>query len=213
MGDGAGLERRRSLLLVLLLMLSLISTTQAQGGAVLIDETSFSLMDGTMVDVEDVGATLELSEVLGSSANVSIVLSVQTLEGEEVSNQTQALPEFASGELRNVSITFTGLPYGHSVLTASLTGEVGATNGPLVDSVSASVQRLRPLAITLGGPGSVVPEGVDATGQSTGNLTLHDGDHLALEFPIINNGDVNWTGGAAVEIRSGAFHETVSWPT
>ena len=210
MGDGAGLERRRSLLLVLLLMLSLISTTQAQGGAVLIDETSFSLTNGTTVDVEDVGATLELSEVLGSSANVSIVLSIQTMEGEEVSNQTQALPEFASGELRNVSITFTGLPYGHSVLTASLIGEVGATNGPLVDSVSASVQRLRPLAITLGGPGSVVPEGVDATGQSTGNLTLHDGDHLALEFPIINNGDVNWTGGAAVEIRSGAFHETVS---
>ena len=49
MGDGAGLERRRSLLLVLLLMLSLISTTQAQGGAVLIDETSFSLLDGTTV--------------------------------------------------------------------------------------------------------------------------------------------------------------------
>ena len=210
MGDGAGLERRRSLLLVLLLMLSLISTTQAQGGAVLIDETSFSLADGTTVDVEDVGATLELSEVLGSSANVSIVLSVQTLEGEEVSNQTQALTEFASGELRNVSITFTGLPYGHSVLTASLIGEVGTTNGPLVDSVSASVQRLRPLAITLGGPGSVVPEGVDATGQSTGNLTLHDGDHLALEFPIINNGDVNWTGGAAVDVRSGVYHETVS---
>ena len=91
MGDGAGLGRRRSLLLVLLLMLSLISTTQAQGGAVLIDETSFSLTNGTTVDVEDVGATLELSEVLGSSANVSIVLSVQTLEGEEVSNQTQAL--------------------------------------------------------------------------------------------------------------------------
>ena len=213
MGDGSGLGRQRSLLLVLLLMLPLISMVQAQGGAVLIVEASFSLADVSTVEVEDVMATLELNEVLGSSANVSMVLSVQTLEGEEVSNQTQPLPEFVGDETRNVSITFTGLPFGHSVLTASLIGEVGSTNNALVDSVSASVQRLRPLSVSFGGPGSVVAEGVDANGQSTENLTLQDGDFLALEFPIINNGDVNWTGGVAVEVSNEGRQETVSLAT
>ena len=213
MGDGSGLGRQRSLLLVLLLMLPLISMVQAQGGAVLIVEASFTLADGSTVEVEDVMATLELNEVLGSSANVSMVLSVQTLEGEEVSNQTQPLPEFVGDETRNVSITFTGLPFGHSVLTASLIGEVGSTNNALVDSVSASVQRLRPLSVSFGGPGSVVAEGVDANGQSTENLTLQDGDFLALEFPIINNGDVNWTGGVAVEVSNEGRQETVSLAT
>ena len=57
------------------------------------------------------------------------------------------------------------------------------------------------------------PEGVDANGQPTGNLSLHDGDRLALEFPVINNGDINWTGGATVEVLNGALHELVSLTT
>ncbi|MFZ8906343.1 MAG: hypothetical protein ACO2Y2_03185 [Poseidonia sp.] len=209
MGGGTGLERQRSLLLILLLVLPMLSVVQAQGGAVLIDEASFSVVDGATFETDVVSATLELNEVLGSSANVSITLLVQTLDGEVLSNQTQTTAEVLAGEVRNVSVMFTGLPYGHSVLIAKLTGEVGSNSSNLVDAVSATVQRLRPLSITLGGPGSVVPEGVNGNGQPTGNLTLQDGDHLALEFPVINDGDVNWTGGATVEVLSGAFHETV----
>ena len=209
MGGGTGLERQRSLLLILLLVLPMLSVVQAQGGAVLIDEASFSVVDGATFETDVVSATLELNEVLGSSANVSITLLVQTLDGEVLSNQTQTTAEVLAGEVRNVSVMFTGLPYGHSVLIAMLTGEVGSNSSNLVDAVSATVQRLRPLSITLGGPGSVVPEGVNGNGQPTGNLTLQDGDHLALEFPVINDGDVNWTGGATVEVLSGAFHETV----
>jgi len=208
MGGGTGLERQRSLLLILLLVLPMLSVVQAQGGAVLIDEASFSVVDGATFETDVVSATLELNEVLGSSANVSITLLVQTLDGEVLSNQTQTTAEVLAGEVRNVSVMFTGLPYGHSVLIAMLTGEVGSNSSNLVDAVSATVQRLRPLSITLGGPGSVVPEGVNGNGQPTGNLTLQDGDHLALEFPVINDGDVNWTGGATVEVLSGGFHET-----
>ena len=72
-----------------------------------------------------------------------------------------------------------------------------------------SVQRLRPLAVSLGGTGSVVAEGVDANGDATGNLTLRDGDRLAVAFPVINNGDVNWTGGATLDLVNGEQHETV----
>ena len=210
MGGGTRLERQRSLLLVLVLTLPLLTLAQAQGGAVLIDEDSFSLVDGDTFEADSVSATLELNEVLGSSANVSITLLVQTLDGEVLSNQTQAVSELLAGEVRNVSVSYTGLPYGHSVLVATLTGEVGSNNSQLVDTVTATVQRLRPLAITLGGLGSVVPEGVDVNGQPTGNLSLHDGDRLALEFPVINNGDINWTGGATIEVLNGAVHELVS---
>ena len=211
MGGGTALERQRSLLLILLLTLPMLSLAQAQGGAVLIDADSFSVADGATFEADAVSATFELNEVLGSSANVSIALLVQTLDGEVVSNQTQTTAELSGGEVRNVSVMFTGLPYGHSVLIATLTGEVGSNNSNLVDTVSATVQRLRPLAITLGGPGSVVPEGVNANGELTGNLSLQDGDHLALEFPVVNNGDLNWTGGATVEMLSGTVHETVSF--
>ena len=209
MGGGTRLERQRSLLC------SgpdapLLTLAQAQGGAVLIDEDSFSLVDGDTFEADSVSATLELNEVLGASANVSITLLVQTLDGEVLSNQTQAVSELLAGEVRNVSVSYTGLPYGHSVLVATLTGEVGSNNSQLVDTVTATVQRLRPLAITLGGLGSVVPEGVDVNGQPTGNLSLHDGDRLALEFPVINNGDINWTGGATIEVLNGAVHELVS---
>ncbi len=210
MGGGTRLERQHSLLLVLVLTLPMLTLAQAQGGAVLIDEDSFSLVDGQTFEGDSISATLELNEVLGSSANVSITLLVQTLDGEVLSNQSQAVSELLAGEVRNVSVSFTGLPYGHSVLVATLTGEVGSNNSQLVDTVSATVQRLRPLAITLGGLGSVVPEGVDVNGQPTGNLSLHDGDRLALEFPVINNGDINWTGGATVEVLNGGIHELVS---
>ena len=210
MGGGARLERQHSLVLVLLLTLPLLSLAQAQGGAVLIDAGSFSVADGDTFEADSISASLELNEVSGSSANVSLTLLVQTLDGEVLSNQTQAVSELSAGEVRNVSVSFTGLPYGHSVLVATLAGEVGSNSSQLVDTVSATVQRLRPLAITLGGLGSVVPEGVDATGQPTGNLSLHDGDLVALEFPVINNGDINWTGGVTVEVLNGAVHETVS---
>ncbi len=210
MGGGARLERQHSLVLVLLLTLPLLSLAQAQGGAVLIDAGSFSVADGDTFEADSISASLELNEVAGSSANVSITLLVRTLDGEVLSNQTQAVSELSAGEVRNVSVSFTGLPYGHSVLVVTLAGEVGSNSSQLVETVSATVQRLRPLAITLGGLGSVVPEGVDATGQPTGNLSLHDGDHVALEFPVINNGDINWTGGVTVEVLNGAVHETVS---
>ena len=55
----------------------------------LIDEDSFSLVDGDTFEADSVSATLELNEVLGSSANVSITLLVQTLDGEVLSNQTK----------------------------------------------------------------------------------------------------------------------------
>ena len=203
------MARRNSLLMILLLLLPVIHVVQAQGGAVLIQTDSFSLADGETVQDANVSATLVLHEGMGASANVSILLLVESMEGEVVSNRTQQVPELSAHETLNLTVTFVGLPYGHSVLNATLVGEVGAENTTHATTVSVSVQRLRPLAVSLGGTGSVVAEGVDVNGDATGNLTLRDGDRVAIAFPVINNGDVNWTGGATLDLVNGEQHETV----
>ena len=71
-----------------------------------------------------------------------------------------------------------------------------------VSSITRTMQRLRPLTVSLGGIGSVVPEGVDENGTSTTNLSLHDGDHVRVEFPIINQGDINWSGGVVLTVEN-----------
>ena len=59
----------------------MIHVVQAQGGAVLIQTDSFSLADGETVQDANVSATLVLQEGTGASANVSILLLVESMEG------------------------------------------------------------------------------------------------------------------------------------
>ena len=122
--------------------LPLLTLAQAQGGAVLIDKTRLVWSTATPLRPTRFG-DLELNEVLGSSANVTVTLLVQTLDGEVLSNQTQAVSELLAGEVRNVSVSFADCPTG-LVLIAALTGEVRLNNSQLVDTVSATVQP-RPL--------------------------------------------------------------------
>ena len=202
MGGNVDSSRWVGVLLVFLFTLPLLSTVQAQGGGVLIDVSSFGAEDYASTESENLTVSMELHELAGASANVSLTLRVETLEGVVLSNQSQVLPELTPFEQRNISATFVGLPYGYSRLTAEISGDVGTNTSTHLTSVARTVQRLRPLAVTLGGIGSVVAEGVDESGLETTNLSLHDGDHLSVEFPIINQGDINWSGGAVLTIEN-----------
>ena len=104
------MAKRNSLLMILLLLLPVIHVVQAQGGAVLIQTDSFSLADGETVQDANVSATLVLHEGMGASANVSILLLVESMEGEVVSNRTQQVPELSAHETLNLTVTFVGLP-------------------------------------------------------------------------------------------------------
>ena len=207
-GD-TGAARRLSFVLVMLLVVPLFSGVQAGGGAALIEEASFGTVDYATVESANLSTTLEVHELTGFSANISLSLKVETLEGTLLSNQTQSVSELGAFEQRNLTITFNDLPYGYSKITAELFGEIGTNTSTHLSSIVRTVQRLRPLSISLGGVGSVVPEPLNQDGSLTNNLSLHDGDYLRVEFPLINNGDINWTGGAVIDVHNNGQHEQV----
>ena len=107
----------------------------------LIDVASYGAEDHASTEDENVTITLELHETAGFSANVSLNLRVETLEGVLLSNQTNAVPELTY-EQRNVSATFVGLPYGYSLLTAEVVGDVGGNTSTHVSSITRTMQRL-----------------------------------------------------------------------
>ena len=196
-----------SLFLVLVMTCSLLPGVQAQSGEVLLESDSFSIEDYASFEGASLPFTVELHEQSGATANVNLSLLVSTLEGTLLSNTTQAVGEVSPLEQRNVSAAFENLPFGFSEVTVLIQGDVGANTTTHVVSISRTVQRLRPLAITLGGPTSVIPNPVDNNGASTGNLSLHDGDYFQVVFPIINNGDVNWTGDVSLHLLNAGQNE------
>ena len=202
-------QRSISLLLVMLFVFSLFPGVQAQDGEVLFEAASFSVEDYASFEGESLAFTVELHELSGGTSNVSLALVVETMEGTVLSNTTQNLSVFQPLEVRNISGVFDGLPFGFSTVSLSLDGDVGSNSSTHQSVLSRTVQRLRPLAITLGGASSVVANPVDQAGQPTGNLTLQDGDHLEVSLPIINNGDVNWTGGIEFHLGNEGLNETV----
>ena len=172
-----------SLLLVLVMTFSLLPGVQAQSGEVLLDAESFSVDDYASFQGASLPFTVELHEQSGATANVNLTLLVNTLEGTLLSSTTQTVGGMTPLEERNVSAVFENLPFGFSEVTVLLEGDVGVVHSTHVDSLSRTVQRLRPLAITLGGPTSVVANPVDHAGVATGNFSLHDGDHLQSGLP------------------------------
>ena len=175
-------------------LLPLTNIVQASGGSVLIDEASFGLVDYQQVVDEHLSFTAELHEMDAGQANVSLLVIVSSMEGIELSNTTVPLDEFSASEQRNVSLTIENLSYGYSNISVLLEGDYGAESPTHTASISRVIQRLRPLSITIAGTASITAEGLDGLGSSTGNLTLHDGDYVRIQAPIINEGDVAWIG-------------------
>jgi len=202
-------QRGVTFLLVMLFVFSLFPGVQAQAGEVLLEEASFSIVDYASFEGENLSFTVEIHEQSGGSSNATLFLLVETLEGTLLSNSSLGLNEFLALEQRNVSGAFVGLPFGFSTVSLVLDGDVGSNTTTHQSILTRTVQRLRPLAITLGGASSVLANPVDAVGQSTGNTTLHDGDRVEVAFPIINNGDVNWTGAVELHLTNNGLNETV----
>ena len=182
---------------------------QAQAGNVLVDEVSFGLANMSSFEGEVLSFTFEVHELAGNNANVSVAFVVQTTEGIVVNNSSLTLPELIGYQQLNVSANLSDLPYGYSQLTVMLLGDVGVNSTGYSSSISRTVQRLRPLNISLGGQSSVTVQGLNQAGESTGNLSLHDGDYAQFDFPLINHGDVNWTGDVTFLIQMGEYNESI----
>ena len=196
-----------ALVLALMFLLPLTSVVQAGGGSVLIDEASFGLYDYQQVNDETLTFTAELHELHGGQANASLLVTVSSMEGIEMSNTTVSLSPFSASEERNVSLIVENLSYGYSNISVSLEGDSGVDSQTHKTSISRIVQRLRPLSITLAGTASITAEGLDGLGVATGNLTLHDGDFVRISAPIVNEGDVAWIGDVNGTFSNGGVSE------
>ncbi|MGB1354571.1 MAG: hypothetical protein ACPG60_02035 [Poseidonia sp.] len=183
-----------ALFIAFMFLLPLANVVQASGGSVLIEDASFGLVNYQQVNDENLSFTVELHEMDAGQANVSLSVIVSSMEGVEISNTTTVLNEFSASEQRNVSLFVENLSYGYSNISVSLEGDYGVDSPTHMVSISRIIQRLRPLSITLGGTASITAEGIDESGIVTGNLTLHDGDFIRIEAPIVNEGDVGWVG-------------------
>jgi len=201
MGEWREREGPLSFLLVLLLCLSTLPLVQAQSGTVLIDEPSFGLSNTTTFFGSELEFTVELHEGAGQSANVSVETAVLSLEGTVHSNQSLSVPQLSANEVRNITINLSNMPLGYSEVVVTLVGDVGVNSTTQQTSISRTVQQLRPLSISFAGESSVTAQGMDAQGLSTSNLTVHDGDFLRVEFPLVNDGDVDWNGTVSFHLR------------
>lgn len=207
-GDGA-VKRRVPLLIVALFLVSLTPSAHAVAGAGVMDVNSFGLTDFETFSSANHSFTVEVHETDGGPSEVDLNVTVTTLEGvllQTLPSQSLSLTSF---EQQNVTVFLTSMEFGYSLVHVELSGEIGVETGTQSVNLTRTVQRLRPLSVGLGAPGSLLSQGVDSLGVPTGNLSVHDGDFIQLQLPVINQGDVNWSGSVDVHIENGGQHESV----
>ena len=205
--DGA-FRRRIPIVLASLILLSVLPSVHAANGSGVIDEVSFGINDYDSFTSENYSFTLELHETDGNDANVGLNVTVKSLEGVVLQQLPPQVFNLSSLQQLNVTINLTSLEYGFSEIHVELSGEVGVESGTQFLSLSRTVQRLRPLSLELGASGSILSQGVDSLGSSTGNISIHDGDYVQLQLPVVNQGDINWTGSINVEIGNVLSNES-----
>lgn len=178
---------RRAVIVVLLLSLALVPVTNANGGVI----DSVSITGDGVVGSGPVDINITLTGVGGAtSASVNWSASLIDFEGNIIdSDNGNILVD--EGVLVYVESMLGPAPLGFSNISVTLTGEVGSPGEGQSTTYSKTIQRLRPLDISLG---SATISGVDSTGLATNNLTINDGDYSRIDVPVINDGDVPWNG-------------------
>ena len=178
---------RRAVIVVFLLSLALVPVANANGGVI----DSVSITGDGVVGSGPIDINITLTGVGGaSSASVDWSASLIDFEGNIIdSDNGNILVD--DGVLVYVESMLGPAPLGFSNISVTLTGDVGTPGEGQSITYSETIQRLRPLDISLGSP---TISGVDSTGLATNNLTINDGDYSRIDVPVINNGDVPWNG-------------------
>ena len=178
---------RRAVMVVFLLSLALVPTVQANGGVI----DSVSVVGDGVVGSGPVDINISLIGVGGAnSASVNWSATLSDLEGGVIdSDNGNALID--DGVVTYIETILGNAPLGLSNLSISLTGDIGAPGANQWTTYYTTIQRLRPLNISLGSP---IFTGVNSTGADTSNVTINDGDYARIDVPVINDGDVAWNG-------------------
>ena len=186
---------RRAVLVVLLLSLTLVPVSQANGGVV----DSVTITGNGVVGEGPIEVNISLIGVGGANAaSVNWSATLFDFEGSVIdSDSGNSLVN--DGEVQFIETMLGVAPLGISNLTVTLSGDVGTPNSEQWVTYYSTIQRLRPLDISLASP---VVVGVNSTGVETSNLTINDGDHVRVDVPVINNGDVEWNGSLNLSLDS-----------
>ena len=186
---------RRAVLVVLLLSLTLVPVSQANGGVI----DSVTITGNGVVGEGPIEVNISLIGVGGANAaSVNWSATLFDFEGSVIdSDSGNSLVN--DGEVQFIETMLGVAPLGISNLTVTLSGDVGTPNSEQWVTYYSTIQRLRPLDISLASP---VVVGVNSTGVETSNLTINDGDHVRVDVPVINNGDVEWNGSLNLSLDS-----------
>ena len=178
---------RRAVMVALLLTLALVPSVQSSGGV--IDVVSIT-GDGE-VGEGPVNINITLVGVGGAnSASVNWSIHLSQMDGTVIdSDSGNALID--DGVNHYVETMLGDAPLGLSNLTVILSGDIGTPGQDQWTTYHTTIQRLRPLDISIGEP---IFNPVDSQGIDTGNLSINDGDHVRIDVPVINDGDVPWNG-------------------
>jgi uncharacterized CHY-type Zn-finger protein len=155
-------------------------------------------------DIEVIGTPINPT----SSGNISLKLA--TIGGEETFSTMQNF-SLSTGSSITIIQNFTDLSYGYVVVMIELTGDVAFSNPTHQSSFQRTLQILKPLNISLGQSNEILLEGLDSSGQYTGNLSVNDGDYVQLQIPVMNEGDFDWNGTLTINVSdSTTFSNTTS---
>ncbi|MCH1541061.1 MAG: hypothetical protein L7S56_06500 [Candidatus Poseidonia sp.] len=207
-GQRFGRWSSKGALLAALMLCSLFPTVSAAGGGAVIDVSSFSLENFETIESADYTLEFNLTEVDNSEADIDVMVTLSSLDGTVFDTLYQNL---TIGPLNNQSMSFnlSALPFGYTVVNATLSGDTGLASAGQSTTIERTIQRLRPLAIALGSQSSLLLQGINQAGETTGNTTLHDGDRLELQIPVINDGDINWTGNVHFSVENGVSQSLI----
>ena len=186
---------RRAILVALLLSLALVPSVQSTGGVI----DAVSITGDGEVGEGPVTVNITLVGVGGaSSASVNWSVQLSTMDGTVIdSDSGNALID--DGVNNYVETMLGDAPLGLSNLTVVLWGDIGTPGQDQWITYHTIIQRLRPLDVSIGEP---IFNPVDSQGNDTGNLSINDGDHVRIDVPVINDGDVPWNGSLEFSLDS-----------
>ena len=201
------------LAVILLICPSCVPFAAASSDGISIVESSISLSDFEKIEDSNYEITFDIVLIgnpSGTTSYANISFMMETISGEPLYNSNQNY-SLSTSQSIEISHNFSEIPYGYIVISVSMNGDVASSSTTHVSSFQRTLQRLNPLDISIGQSNSIIVEGIDSFGQSTGNLSVNDGDYIQLQIPVINDGDFNWSGYVTVNLTdSNGFENTTS---
>ena len=208
----AGKTAKSSMVVFILFMTTLpfpfMGFAEAQNGTAFIDSTSINLSELEQIESDYIHVNFTIVEDSGYGSNVTIEYELRSIEGQVIQNSSQSVSIDAGGA-EQISKNVTSLTYGYNILNVSIFGDVGvnlSSSNPGMLTFERIVQRLRPSNISIASVSGIYFESIDDTLNTTGNISLSDGDFFRMEIPLINDGDYDWRGSLVV-----SFFDALDW--